>query len=110
MSNSMKDYYTFVGNQLGYPACCIKDFNYTVEHKLTIIRGKRKLFGTGYVPCAACDRTFTTQQLIDNINEVRQKHLPIFSEDMEHYLLIDEDNKTIGFTYSSEEYRDFYSH
>lgn len=104
----MNEYYTFVGTHLGYPACCIEEFSYTVEHDVAHKREKRKLSGTGYVPCATCDHTFTTKQLIDNINETRQKHLPLFSEDMQHYILIDESKKVIGSTYSHKEYLAFY--
>lgn len=48
-----------MGRYFGYPECCIADF---VRHILKYREGKadgrekRKLHGTGYVPCAKCNR------------------------------------------------------
>lgn len=53
-----------LGLHYGYPKCCIMEFALWFGQ---IDNSHKKLWGTGYVPCAQCNRK-TEQQLIDAIN------------------------------------------
>lgn len=46
-----------LGRYLGYPDCCIESFILDLTDQSRIAnRGKRKLTGTGYIPCAVCNK------------------------------------------------------
>ena len=64
---SWNDYTRRLGRYLGFPLCCIESFIYT-----GIIIEKRKLCGTGYVPCKSCNDNLTELELADIINERRE--------------------------------------
>lgn len=61
------------GILFGYPKCCIDEFVYKERDEEKVIR---KLFGTGYVPCAVCHESKTEQELVDAINKNRNLPLP----------------------------------
>lgn len=63
-----------IGNLLGFPSCCIKEF-ITLDH---VGGPKRKLTGTGYVPCESCNDLFSEEELISRIMENRSEGLPPF--------------------------------
>lgn len=58
-----------IGRDYGYPVCCIAEFSTHVIPRSE--KEKRKLWGTGYVPCTECNERYTEQQLIDRINGKR---------------------------------------
>jgi len=64
------------GERFGYPDCCIAAFLANTH------RGdrSRKLCGTGYVPCAACNARYTEQELVDHIKARRDPSLPAFPD------------------------------
>ena len=64
-----------LGAYYGYPACCIAAFEQLIRDK---IKSPRKLKGTGYIPCAACNEK-TEAALITAINTTRMcpKPFPI---------------------------------
>lgn len=62
-----------MGTSFGYPPCCIKAFLGGAGRQ-----GIRKLHKSGYVPCSECNRTYSEQQLIDNINKRRHPSHPPF--------------------------------
>lgn len=64
-----------MGEYFGYPKCCIAEFIEFVLSRGTIKREKRKLNGSGYVPCAKCNK-LTKQQLIRNIQTNRKHNEP----------------------------------
>lgn len=70
------------GRYFGYPDCCIMEF---LEYMSTYSKGKtprrekRKLYGTGYVPCKKCN-TKSEEQLLANIDKNRE-HNKAFPED-----------------------------
>ena len=74
----MKDDYsqirTIMGNYYGYPACCVEAF----EREDHTTRPTRKLSGTGYVPCEACNDKYTEAELIANIDANRVMKSPTF--------------------------------
>lgn len=61
----------FQGMKFGYPACCIGSFIMDIAHDRLATREKRKLDGTGYIPCAECNRK-SEDELILNINKNRR--------------------------------------
>lgn len=73
VANRNKDWWQEAGKQLGYPQCCIDSFC-NLEH---LGEPDRKLTGTGYIPCAACN-TKSIQALFDTINLNRDPNLPPF--------------------------------
>ena len=78
-----KVHWLLTGIALGYPTCCIKAF---IALKHLGDDRERKLQGTGYVPCDHCDKTKTTQELVDTINRARESSIPPFSPHVEdHY-------------------------
>jgi len=58
-----------LGRHFGYPECCIEEFG-------SVKNTGRKLNGTGFVPCVACDEKKTSEELINEINERRKHALP----------------------------------
>lgn len=74
--NDRKLNWILIGVGLGYPTCCIKAF-VDLEHMLD--PEKRKLTGTGFIPCARCNSNKTTMDLVNEINHARDPKLPIFS-------------------------------
>lgn len=70
--------YLLLGKKYGYPECCINEFitysNLRTHSKFL----DRKLHGTGYKPCLACNNKYSENELIANINKNRSKSLEIF--------------------------------
>ena len=66
----MSDGWFLSGIYYGYPVCCIDDFIYCGETKSYKSREKRKLDGTGYVPCSACNKK-SEEELVQAINDNR---------------------------------------
>lgn len=68
MSNKIteEDYTRKLGKYLGFPDCCVDEF--TTED---FVQGRRKLCGTGYVPCKTCNEGKTEQELVEVINHNR---------------------------------------
>lgn len=64
------------GLYLGYPLCCVQSFDADMMLRRWMTRGKRKLAGTGYIPCAVCNDTKTEEELKDAINANRQHSIP----------------------------------
>lgn len=60
------------GRYFGYPDCCINAFA-MFDH---IGKPKRKLWGTGFVPCYTCDQTKTEDQLKEEIERNRLCPIP----------------------------------
>lgn len=52
------------GVYLGYPSCCVDEFIQHITLGTSKTRPKRKLHGTGYVPCAKCNNKTTKELLI----------------------------------------------
>ena len=76
------DHFMDYGRYFGYPECCIKDF----IKRVGIFRStkglkmeKRKLHGTGYVPCPECNK-LDKKTLIETIKKNRAHPQP-FPED-----------------------------
>ena len=67
----MNSWWEYVGDYLGYPKCCREAFQ-TEDYRT---RPVRKLDGTGYVPCAECDRK-SVDDLIATINSNRKAVAP----------------------------------
>lgn len=63
--------WTVLGVMLGYPDCCIADFLNRITGNSVKIT-KRKLYGTGFVPCEHCNRTKSEKELINEINANRK--------------------------------------
>lgn len=66
------------GEHYGYPPCCIAEFiEYVLNYDNAAVknRGKRQLHGTGYVPCATCNKK-TKKQLLFYIKRNRKEMLP----------------------------------
>lgn len=59
------------GMRFGYPACCIGSFIMDIAHDRLATRERRKLDGTGYIPCAECNRK-SEEELILTINKNRR--------------------------------------
>lgn len=70
-----------MGIRFGYPPCCIGDF---VERVLTgqRIDEKRKLHGSGYVPCPECNKK-TDAELLAAIRDRRKFEKPFPEDGME---------------------------
>ena len=51
-----------LGKYLGYPSCCINEFSNNFGKKKIV---KRKLSGTGYVPCFYCNQKTTNELLLE---------------------------------------------
>lgn len=64
-------YWVVYGELLGYPECCIVDFLNRITKNIRIGKVKRKLHGTGYVPCENCNRK-TEKELVNIINMNRK--------------------------------------
>lgn len=62
------------GMLFGYPQCCVDSF-ITLDH---IWDGPRKLNGTGFIPCAHCNATKSTEELIQEINSKRCREFKPF--------------------------------
>jgi len=77
--------FKLLGLLLGYPTCCIKEFE---EYFNAIKSGNykpredRKLKGTGYVPCETCNEKYSESQLIENIEENRVYRVPFPAKTM----------------------------
>lgn len=70
-----------VGRKLGYPECCIAAFHIKSHIVSPRVGGcgpkeRRKLWGSGFVPCRECHQTKTEVQLILEINANRQIATP----------------------------------
>lgn len=75
-----------IGMFLGYPGCCIVDHMVRVEmlqrgHPIDI--SDRKLSGTGFVPCPACDTAKSEAQLLDEIRINRISSTPFPNHQMD---------------------------
>ena len=68
-----------MGMEFGYPPCCIGDFILNAVSGAYATIPRRKLHGTGYVPCAKCDKQ-TEDELIAIINSNRSAHLSRFKK------------------------------
>lgn len=66
-----------LGVFLGFPECCINDF--MGRNRLKIFKEKRKLFGTGFVPCEVCNSK-TEDELLRVIDKNRISKFPFPSE------------------------------
>ena len=60
------------GRYFGYPDCCIDAFT-RFEH---LGQPKRKLHGTGFVPCLVCEESKTIDQLKEEIERNRLCPIP----------------------------------
>lgn len=60
-----------VGLYYGYPKCCIVSFIRDRYSMGFLMRGERRLSGTGFVPCADCSARYTDLELIARINANR---------------------------------------
>lgn len=71
-----------LGIYFGYPPCCIAEF---LQFVVKYVQGKagkrrrRKLCGTGYVPCKTCNKK-SKKQLLAYIDKHRQCELPFPEE------------------------------
>ena len=95
----MSAYYLFMGKTLGYPSCCVNEF--IERHNQKIRAPRRKLCGTGFVPCKDCDLNYSEDELIAIINKSRSKNLPPFSLNMKHLLLYSSNPPSLSHTYDS---------
>lgn len=70
------------GLYYGYPPCCINEFCYFFIKPRKIF--KRKLHGTGYIPCSECNKK-SEEELLQIIAHNRQCEtlFPIDDEDSE---------------------------
>jgi hypothetical protein len=66
----MYDDFFLSGIYYGYPTCCIDEFIFCVENGSFMQREKRKLNGTGYVPCEECNQK-SERDLLKTINDNR---------------------------------------
>jgi len=82
--------YSISGRYYGYPPCCIEAFN-KEQHKVNRI--KRKLSGTGYIPCDICNQK-TEEELIKIIesNRIAPSKFPQLSDiaTTTNYILLSE--------------------
>ncbi len=69
------------GLYLGYPECCIGEFVHEFLNYPNRTRPKRKLCGTGYVPCEKCNKK-SVKQLIKFIAAHRQSPTPFPNDDL----------------------------
>lgn len=68
-------YWVKMGKAFGYPSCCIAAFS-MMDHIKDA--HPRKLNGTGFIPCASCNTTKSTEELIKEINAKRSPAYPPF--------------------------------
>lgn len=70
------------GIKFGYPSCCISEFliNSSKDVTFHLAKPRRKLDGTGYIPCHDCNEKYTEAELIATIMKNRTFSLP-FPED-----------------------------
>jgi hypothetical protein len=66
----MSDGWFLSGIYYGYPVCCIDEFIHYGETDSYEDREKRKLCGTGYVPCEECNKK-SEEELVEAINNNR---------------------------------------
>ncbi len=71
-----------MGVFFGYPDCCITEFENFIKSRGKADRGKRKLSGTGYVPCAVCNKK-TVKELKEQIKSTRICPLPFPQDGMD---------------------------
>lgn len=76
------EHFISLGRYFGYPDCCIEDFLYRVELIKALRKQglkpkppKRKLQGTGYVPCPKCNK-LDAATLVRTINANRGHDKP----------------------------------
>lgn len=86
--------FTGLGLYFGYPQCCIDEFVKGFIAGTGFKRKKRKLNGTGYVPCAACNKK-SEKQLLKTIATNRKHAEPFPNQDD----LSDKDYATITKAY-----------
>jgi len=80
-------YLAIYGLLLGFPYCCISEFITTFKNsgekryswELRKPGEKRKLYGTGFVPCSRCNARYTSEQLIEIIDSNRKYPIPFRS-------------------------------
>ena len=102
LTSEAKEYYQLMGSQLGYPSCCIEDFlervTYTADRSYRTAC-YRKLSGSGFVPCSACDKKYSEEELINVINNNRSKTLPPFVRRTCYHPILDMKTKTVKVEY-----------
>ena len=102
LTSEAKEYYQLMGSQLGYPSCCIEDFlervTYTADRSYRTAC-YRKLSGSGFVPCSACDAKYSEEELINVINNNRSKTLPPFVRRTRYHPILDMKTKTVKVEY-----------
>lgn len=72
----MVSFYLIWGKYFGFPKCCTHAFNEYDKHKHSnvpygVYVGKRKLTGTGFIPCTQCESQKTEHELKMKINQNR---------------------------------------
>lgn len=74
---------TKMGREFGYPDCCISNFLKRLKLSREVLRSqpKKKLFGTGFVPCPFCNKTKTEEELEETIRINRLYHRPFPFDD-----------------------------
>lgn len=92
------------GKYYGYPSCCTQEMlHFYTKHDfetcgygdfIVNTEGKRKLNGTGYIPCAKCNK-LSRKQLIDRINKNRiaDKNFPLAAPIKESYTFVQQSDK-----------------
>lgn len=70
--------WVFQGINFGYPECCVGEFVIHIVKNTLDKREKRKLCGTGFVPCTVCNQK-TKKELITIINKNRNPELSSFT-------------------------------
>ena len=102
LTSEAKEYYQLMGSQLGYQSCCIEDFlervTYTADRSYRTAC-YRKLSGSGFVPCSACDKKYSEEELINVINNNRSKTLPSFVHRTCYHPILDMKTKTVKVEY-----------
>lgn len=80
-----ESYCSQFGKYLGYPKCCIDEFDtrafakpsaYLDTPREVLQRTHSKIHHKGYVPCDACFATYSEDQLIERIQANRQHSVP----------------------------------
>lgn len=102
LTSEAKEYYQLMGSQLGYPSCCIEDFLERVAYTADRSHSTacyRKLSGSGFVPCSACDAKYSEEELINVINNNRSKILPPFVHRANYHPILDMKTKTVKVEY-----------
>lgn len=72
-----------IGLFLGYPACCVLDFVVHFKTRRFVDISGRKLSGTGFVPCPACNAAKSEAQLRDEIRINRISSTPFPDHQMD---------------------------